>query len=110
MKRRNGNILALLSTGPIENNPILDIRPTKTVTVKIVNRSDIDTSVAIQGFILGASRSTYMNEVLDIEPIGVLTKIYFADVDAFDFIFTASEAIRGKVVFPFGKKRNRGSW
>lgn len=90
--------MALLSTGPIDNSPILDTRPTKTITVKIVNRSDIEiSSVVIQGFILGVSRTIYVNELLDIAPNGVLTRNYFADLYAFEFLFTTSEVVEAKV-------------
>lgn len=91
-------LMALLSTGPIDNSIVLGSRPTKIITVKIVNRNSIEnTSVVIQGFILDVFRTIYVNELLDIAPNGVLTKNYFADLDAFEFEFTTTETVKAKI-------------
>jgi len=43
--------MSFLSTGPIENNAVNNVRPTQSVTVSIDNRSDMTpSSVQIQGY------------------------------------------------------------
>ncbi|MEK3669224.1 hypothetical protein [Paenibacillus sp. FSL R10-2771] len=85
--------MPILSTGPIENNAVSGIRPTQTVTVKLVKRDGmVGSSVSIQGYLLGATRILYVSEVINIAPNEVVTRDYFADLDAFEFIFTIGEA------------------
>lgn len=101
--------MALLSTGPIDNSPVLGVRPTKTVTIRIVNRSATENStVVVHGFILGASRSMYVNELLDILPNGVMTKNYFADLDAFEFVFLTTEIVEEKIGISVWGKQDSG--
>lgn len=81
--------MAILSTGPIENSPAGGIRPTQTVTVKIDNRSAVDSAtILIEGFILNGSRIQYVSELLGLAPNQVITRNYFADIDSFEFLFT----------------------
>jgi hypothetical protein len=82
-------IMAFLSTGPIENNPVNGVRPTQQVTVKIDNRSvDSASSVSIQGYYLNAgTRVLYVSEVVQIATNQVITKNYYADFNGFEFIF-----------------------
>lgn len=81
--------MALLSSGPIDNSPVLGIRPTKIVTIKIVNRSAVNVSrLVIQGFVLGAVREMYVSELVEVGPNEVLTRNYFADLDAFEYALT----------------------
>ncbi|UQZ33171.1 hypothetical protein C2I18_06135 [Paenibacillus sp. PK3_47] len=85
--------MAFLSTGPIENNPVAGVRPTQLVTVKIAARDTLGVvSVGIQGYLLGAARTLYVSEMVNIAPNEVLTRNYFANLDAFEFVFTAEEA------------------
>lgn len=81
--------MATLSTGPIDNSPVSGIRPTQFVTVKLVNRDPVNSAtVAILGYVLSTTRTLYVNEENNIAPNGVLTRNYYADLDAFEFIFT----------------------
>lgn len=84
--------MAFLSTGPIENNPVNGVRPTQQVTVKIDNRSQASAySVTIQGYQLtGGTRVMYVSELLNIAANQVITKNYYADVNAYEFTFITS--------------------
>lgn len=85
--------MAILSTGPIENNAVSGVRPTQSVTVKIVKRNAGSSStVSIQGYVLGATRTLYVSEVLEVAPNQVLTRDYYANLDAFEFVFTTADA------------------
>ncbi|WNS43475.1 hypothetical protein [Paenibacillus sp. MMS20-IR301] len=85
--------MPILSTGPIENNAVSGVRPTQTVTVRLVKRDAMGVSaVSIQGYLLNGTRTLYVSEVITIAPNEVVTRDYFADLDAFEFIFTTGEA------------------
>ncbi|MGE7614634.1 hypothetical protein [Paenibacillus sp. NPDC101420] len=90
--------MALFSTGPIDNSPILGVRQTQIVTVKVVNRDSLNPyNLVIQGFLLNGSRSMYVNEMINLAPNQVLTRNYFADLDAFEFEFTTLEVVEAEV-------------
>ncbi len=81
--------MSILSTGPIENNPVGGIRPTKQIAVKIVNRDPVNSSnILIQGYVLNGSRNLYVSELFAIGSNQVITRTYFADLNAFAFDFT----------------------
>ncbi|TKH37083.1 collagen-like triple helix repeat-containing protein, partial [Paenibacillus polymyxa] len=83
--------MAVLSTGPIANDPVLGVRPTQLVTVKIDNRDSVNSStVLIEGFILNGSRTLYVQQLVAVGPNVVLTRNFFAGFDAFEFVFTTS--------------------
>ncbi|WP_407271088.1 hypothetical protein [Radiobacillus sp. PE A8.2] len=85
--------MALLITGPIENNPVNGIRPTQQVTVKIDNRDTVDySSILIQGYYLNGSRTLYVSELFVVAPNQVVSKNYFANFDGFEFVFTTGGA------------------
>lgn len=80
--------MAILSTGPIENNAVGGVRPIQQVTVKIVNRDATNTSnVEILGYYLNGIRTLYVNELFSVGPNVVVTKNYFANFDAYEFVF-----------------------
>ncbi|MDH6373232.1 hypothetical protein M2444_005062 [Paenibacillus sp. PastF-3] len=90
--------MALFSTGPIDNSPILGIRQTQIVTVKVVNRDSLNPyNLVIQGFFLNGSRTMYVNETVNLTPNQVLTRNYFADLDAFEFVFATLEEVEAQV-------------
>ncbi|MDU0200924.1 hypothetical protein ACYEXS_33825 [Paenibacillus sp. MAH-36] len=81
--------MAVLSSGPIENNAISGMRPTQQVTILIDNSDTVNSAtLIIQGYILNGTRTLYVLDVLDVFPNQVLTKNYFANFDRFEFIFT----------------------
>ncbi|KAF6616607.1 collagen-like protein, partial [Paenibacillus sp. EKM102P] len=85
--------MSVLSTGPIANDPVLGVRPTQLVTVKIDNRDSVDSSIVlIEGFALNGSRTLYVQEQVIVGPNAVFTRNYFADLNAFEFVFTTSGA------------------
>ena len=80
--------MSIFSTGPIENNPVSGVRPTQQVTIKIDNKSSVDFStVSIQGFALNGTRTLYVSELFSVAPNQVVTKNYFANLNAFEFVF-----------------------
>lgn len=97
--------MAVLSTGPIENNPVLGVRPTQSVTIRIVNRAAVDMLViTIQGYLLGAERTLYVSEVVELAPNEVVTRNYFANLDAFEFTFTTGDAGERAGISLWGKQ------
>jgi hypothetical protein len=90
--------MALFSTGPMDNSPILGIRQTQIVTVKVVNRDSLNPyNLVIQGFVLNGSRTMYVNEMVNLSPNQVLTRNYFADLNAFEFVFATLEEVEAQV-------------
>lgn len=97
--------MAIFSTGPIENNPVLGVRPTQLVTIQIVNRAAVDVLViTIQGYSLGGTRTLYVSEVVELAPNEVVTRDYFADLDAFEFRFTIGDAGERAGISVWGKQ------
>ncbi|MEK4274468.1 hypothetical protein [Paenibacillus sp. FSL R7-0026] len=83
--------MAILSTGPIENNPVSGVRPTQQLTIKMDNRDLINSAdVLIQGYYLDGARNLYVNELINVNPNEVITKNYDGDFNAFEFVFTTS--------------------
>lgn len=81
--------MSYLSTGPIENNLVGGERPTQLVTIKLVNQSDVTSSmVQIEGYYMNGTRTLYVSELHTVGPNQVLTKDYYADFDSFEFLFT----------------------
>ena len=81
--------MAVLSTGPIANNPVNGVRPTQQVLVKMDNRDSFDSStVLIQGYYLNGTRTLYVLEQVMLSPNEVVTRNYFANFDAIEFVFT----------------------
>ncbi|WP_339256600.1 hypothetical protein MKZ12_21680 [Paenibacillus sp. FSL R5-0713] len=80
--------MSILSTGPIENNPVSGLRPTQRVTIRLVSQTDVDSvTVSIQGYVLSTIRTLYVSEVISVAPNEAVTRDYFADLDAFEFVF-----------------------
>ncbi len=89
---KGGNsTMAVFSTGPIENNPVSGVRPTQQVTIKMVNRDSVNTfTVLIQGYSLNGTRTLYVLEQVMLSPNAVVTRDYFANLNAYEFVFTTS--------------------
>lgn len=86
--------MAILSTGPIENNPVSGVRPAQLVTVQIINRSSTNAaSVVIEGYYLTAIRNLYVSEVINIAPNEAVSRDYFADLDGYEFVITTGEIL-----------------
>ncbi|MGM1020287.1 MAG: hypothetical protein ACQEXV_07000 [Bacillota bacterium] len=83
--------MAVLSTGPIENSPVSGARPIQQVTVKMVNRDVVNSSIIlIQGYFLNGLRTLYVLEQIALAPNAVTTKNYTANFNAYEFVFTTS--------------------
>jgi YVTN family beta-propeller protein len=81
--------MAILSTGPIDNSAVSGVRPTQQVTVKIDNRDSVNfATLAIEGYLLNGSRTLYVLESFTVAPNQVITKNYYANFEAFEFVFT----------------------
>ncbi|CAM4518554.1 hypothetical protein [Paenibacillus typhae] len=85
--------MALLSTGPIENTPVSGVRPTQQLTVKFDNRdATIFSTILVEGYVLNGTRTLYAQDEFVLAPNQVITKNYFADLNAFEYIFTIDDA------------------
>lgn len=98
--------MAILSTGPIENNQVSGESPTQQLTVKIENRDSVNNaSIMIQGYYLNGTRTLYILETIIISPNEVVTKNYYANFSAFEFIFTTSGVAEDQIEMSvWGKK------
>jgi hypothetical protein len=98
--------MAILSTGPIENNPVSGVRPTQQVTIRLVSRTAVDSvTVSVQGYVLSTTRTLYVSEMISVAPNEAVTRNYFADLDAFEFVFgTSSEAAEEVGISVWGKQ------
>ena len=98
--------MAILSTGPIENNPVSGVRPTQQVTIRLVSRTAVDSvTVSVQGYVLSTTRTLYVSELISIAPNEALTRNYFADLDAFEFVFeTSTEGAEEVGISVWGKQ------
>lgn len=82
--------MARLLTGPIVNTPVLGIRPTQTIVVKIVNSSLSIASILIEGYAIDSGTvSMYVSEMFTVTPLAVVTRQYFGNHDGFEFVFTS---------------------
>ncbi|RIW28056.1 hypothetical protein D3H55_22290 [Bacillus salacetis] len=80
--------MAVLSSGPIENNPVNGVRPTQQLLIKLINTSSTDaSSVLIQGYFLNGTRTLYVLELVNLAPNQVATRNYFANLNGYEFVF-----------------------
>lgn len=78
--------MALFSTGPIENTPVGGVRDTQQVTIKIENRDSANQgTVQIRGYVLDGTVTLYVLDFVSISPNEVVTRSYYADLDAIKF-------------------------
>ncbi|MEK4438994.1 hypothetical protein [Paenibacillus sp. FSL K6-2862] len=102
--------MAVLSTGPIANNPVSGIRPTQFVTIKIDNRNVASSStILIEGFYLNGTRTLYVQELVLIEPNVVLTRDFTANYNAFEFVFTTGGVAEGETQVSLWGKSSSGT-
>jgi hypothetical protein len=85
--------MAVLSSGPIENNAISGMRSTQQITVIMDNRDSVNSAtLLIQGYVLNGSRTLYVLELIEVVPNQVVTKNYFANFDSFEIVITTGGA------------------
>lgn len=100
--------MAILTTGPIVNTPVNGVRPTQTVTVKIINNDAVGSSnVLIEGYYLNGVRTLYVLENIPVGPSGVVTVNHYANLDGYEFLFTISgDAASSTEISVWGKNNN----
>lgn len=98
--------MAILSTGPIDNNPVSGVRPTQQVTIRLASRAATGSlTVSVQGYVLSTTRTLYVSEMISIAPNETVTRNYFADLDAYEFVFeTSMGGVEGVGVSVWGKQ------
>ncbi|SHN62650.1 collagen-like protein [Desulfitobacterium chlororespirans] len=87
--------MAELTTGLIDNFPVNGVRPSVSVALRITNDGDSMETAGITGYYLnGTIKEVYVLEVVNVNPNEVIIREYFADLDAFEFLFsTSSETV-----------------
>ena len=84
--------MAILSTGPIENNPVSGSSPTTVVTMRIVNPDSVNASmIEIAGYVLDGTRTLYANQIITLMPGEVVSVDYYANFPAYEFVFTLED-------------------
>ncbi|MFP4979442.1 hypothetical protein ACE6ED_28925 [Paenibacillus sp. CN-4] len=85
--------MALWTTGPIDNAPVGSVRPTQQLTVHITNRENAGTgSVLVLGYSFAGNRVLYVHEMVTVPANGAVTRTYFANLNALEFMFEVAEA------------------
>lgn len=80
-----------LTTGLLENTPVMGVRPSSTFSVNITNDSTMLEDVLIQGFYQsGITKVLYVLELVSISPNEVVLRNYYANLDAVEFQFIVS--------------------
>jgi hypothetical protein len=102
--------MAVLSTGPIENNVVDGSgRPTQRITVRLDNRNPISIyTVLIQGYYLAGTRTLYVEELFNVLPNQVITRDFYADLDGFEFVFSTGDAAVEEVQISVWGKNQSG--
>ncbi|NUU60546.1 hypothetical protein [Paenibacillus agri] len=89
--------MAILTTGPIVNTPVNGVRPTQTITIKIVNNDPVNTStVLFEGYYLNGTRTLYVLEAFPVGPNEVITHNNYANLDGYEFLFTIGDDTAGQ--------------
>lgn len=80
-----------LTTGLLDNTPVMGVRPSVTLSVNITNDGIAAESVLVQGYFQsGITKVLYVQELFMIAPGSVALRNYFANLDAFEFQFIVS--------------------
>ncbi|XXM70739.1 hypothetical protein ACQ0QQ_13560 [Lysinibacillus sphaericus] len=101
--------MTIFSTGPITNRSGNNNRPSRQVTIHLVNKDAGNTaSVLIQGYYLNGSRTLYVLERVFLSPNEVVSKDYFADFNAFQFDFTPNGTFPDNIEISIWGKNEAG--
>lgn len=80
--------MAFLTTGLIDNTPVLGVRPSSSLTALVTNNDNTMQSVLVRGFFQsGNSKIQYVEELLNIGPTEVRVRDYYADLNGVEFQF-----------------------
>lgn len=83
--------MLILTTGLIENFEISGVRPSLTLSLKIMNNDPVSASIQIRGFYLkGTTRTEYVFDVITVLPGGIAESSHYAQFDGFEFRFITS--------------------
>jgi hypothetical protein len=80
--------LAILSSGQIVNHPVGGVNPNQQVIVKMENYDSVNSAIVfVQGYYLNGAPTLYILERVSIPPNETVMRKYFANYDAFEFVF-----------------------
>lgn len=83
--------MAFLTTGIIDNSPVLGVRPSSSLSVLVTNNDVVAASVNIKGYFLsGNAKIQYVEEIFSLVPGEVRVRDYYADLDGLEFNFIVS--------------------
>lgn len=59
----------------------------------------------VQGYYMDGTRTLYVSELINVAPNEVITRDYYGDFDAFEFIFTTTSLVDDPIqISVWGKK------
>lgn len=105
--------MAILSTGPIENNIASNTgtRPTQRVTLKIDGRNITGFfDILILGYTLNGIRTLYVQEEISVAPPKWLPKFTMRTWMLLNSCSTRQEQQSPRRRYPYGAKMPAGSW
>ncbi|WP_068618316.1 hypothetical protein [Paenibacillus tuaregi] len=101
--------MSFFSTGPIENNPVGGVRTTQQLTVKIENRDLVNSgTVQVHGYVLDTAMTLYVVDPISVSPSEVVTRNYYANLDAIKFDFTTGGPAQNQIVISVWGKDDTG--
>ncbi len=83
--------MALLTTGLIDNTPVLGVRPSSSISLWMSNTGTAEAMVHVKGYYqAGNNKIQYVEELVNIGAGGVVFRNYYADLDALEYWFDSS--------------------
>lgn len=83
--------MASLTTGLIENNKVSGVRPCKMLLVRFSNKDLVSTKIRIDGYYwFKTNKKEYVLDYIILAPGEVADKSFYAEFDAFEFLFISS--------------------
>lgn len=83
--------MAQLTTGLIENTAVAGVRPSSTVAVRVANDDTVTVTVRIRAYyVSGTVKTQYVEELHTMLAGDVINSSYYAQFDAFEFLFDVS--------------------
>ncbi|PYY27887.1 hypothetical protein [Paenibacillus illinoisensis] len=91
--------------GRLKTIPFPGLDPHNKVTIRLVSRAADSLTVSVQGYVLSTTRTLYVSEVISIAPNEAVTRNYFADLAAYEFVFeTSTEGAEQVGISVWGKQ------
>lgn len=83
--------MALLTTGLIDNTPVMGVRPSSSISLWMSNDGATEATVLVKGYYqTGNNKIQYVEELVNIGSGGVVFRNYFANLDALEYWFDSS--------------------